>query len=61
MGKCKLWCATALTASALPCSFKDKEVQKDAKIVSYKVVDKASKPYVEVTIADEKKVRTLSS
>ena len=32
-------------------------MQKDAKMVSYKVVDKASKPYVEVTIADEKKVR----
>ncbi|EIE27137.1 binding protein 1 [Coccomyxa subellipsoidea C-169] len=35
--------------------FKDKEVQRDAKMVSYKVVDKAAKPYVEVTISDEKK------
>ena len=35
-------------------------MQKDAKMVSYKVVDKASKPYVEVTIADEKKVQHLS-
>lgn len=40
----------------LGCSFKDKEVQRDAKMVSYKVVDKAAKPYVEVTVADEKKV-----
>ena len=41
-------------------SYKDKEVQRDAKMVSYKVVDKVGKPYVEVTIADEKKVRTSS-
>ncbi len=38
------------------CSFKDKEVQRDAKMVSYKVVDKAAKPYVEVEISGEKKV-----
>ncbi|KAK9907432.1 hypothetical protein WJX75_003525 [Coccomyxa subellipsoidea] len=35
--------------------YKDKEVQRDAKMVSYKVVDKGTKPYVEVTISDEKK------
>ena len=38
------------------CSFKDKEVQRDAKMVSYKVVDKSAKPYVEVDVAGEKKV-----
>ncbi|BDA50878.1 Luminal-binding protein 5 [Coccomyxa sp. Obi] len=36
-------------------NFKDKEVQRDAKMVSYKVVDKAAKPYVEVDISGEKK------
>ncbi len=41
------------------CSFKDKEVQRDAKMVSYKVVDKAAKPYVEVEISGEKKVTGL--
>jgi heat shock protein 5 len=35
--------------------FSDKEVQRDAKMVSYKVVDKASKPYVSVDIAGETK------
>ncbi len=39
------------------CSFKDKEVQRDAKLVSYKIVDKGGKPYVEVNVKDEKKVR----
>ena len=34
-------------------------MQRDAKMVSYKVVDKGTKPYVEVTIADEKKVVLL--
>ena len=38
------------------CSFKDKEVQRDAKMVSYKVVDKETKPYIEVEISGEKKV-----
>jgi hypothetical protein len=42
------------------CSFKDKEVQRDAKMVSYKVVDKGAKPYVEVDVAGEKKVRFTS-
>ena len=41
--------------------FKDKEVQRDAKMVSYKVVDKASKPYVEVEVGGEKKVSKLST
>ncbi|CAL5223179.1 g5651 [Coccomyxa viridis] len=36
-------------------NFKDKEVQRDAKMVSYKVVDKSAKPYVEVDVAGEKK------
>ena len=40
-------------------SFKDKEVQRDAKMVSYKVVDKESKPNIEVEIGGEKKVRAL--
>ena len=41
------------------CRFKDKEVQRDAKMVSYKVVDKASKPYVEVEVGGEKKASFL--
>ena len=40
------------------CSFKDKEVQRDAKMVSYKVVDKEAKPYIEVEIGGEKKVQS---
>lgn len=40
------------------CRFKDKEVQRDAKMVSYKVVDKETKPYIEVEISGEKKVRS---
>ncbi|KAK9825136.1 hypothetical protein WJX81_002830 [Elliptochloris bilobata] len=36
--------------------FKDKEVQRDAKMVSYKVVDKDTKPNIEVEISGEKKV-----
>ena len=43
------------------CSFKDKEVQRDAKMVSYKVVDKSAKPYVEVDVAGDKKVCPLPS
>ena len=35
--------------------FADKEVQRDAKMVSYKVVDKTGKPYVSVDIAGEEK------
>lgn len=37
------------------CSFKDKEVQRDAKMVSYDVVDKKGKPNVQVEIGGEKK------
>ncbi|DBB16813.1 hypothetical protein WJX82_007315 [Trebouxia sp. C0006] len=37
-------------------NFKDKEVQRDAKMVSYDVVDKKGKPYVQVEIAGDKKV-----
>ncbi|KAK9833849.1 hypothetical protein WJX74_007814 [Apatococcus lobatus] len=36
-------------------SFKDKEVQRDAKLVAYKIVDKATKPYVEVEFKGETK------
>lgn len=38
------------------CSFKDKEVQRDAKMVPYKIVDKGGKPNVEVKVAGETKV-----
>ena len=37
-------------------SFKDKEVQRDAKMVPYKIIDKSSKPYVEVKVGGESKV-----
>ncbi len=43
--------------AGLCCRFTDKEVQRDAKLVSYDVVEKNTKPYVQVEIADEKKVR----
>ena len=36
-------------------SFKDKEVQRDSKMVSYDVVDKKGKPNVQVEIGGEKK------
>ena len=36
--------------------FKDKEVQKDAKMVPYKIIDKAGKPYVQVKVGSEEKV-----
>ena len=32
-------------------------MQRDAKLVSYDVVEKNTKPYVQVEIGDEKKVR----
>jgi heat shock protein 5 len=37
-------------------NFKDKEVQRDAKLVSYKIVEKGGKPYVSVNIGGEDKV-----
>ncbi len=37
-------------------SFMDKEVQRDAKLVSYDIVEKASKPYISVDIGGEVKV-----
>lgn len=37
-------------------NFKDKEVQRDSKLVSYDVVDKKGKPYVSVDVAGETKV-----
>ena len=47
----------ALTDVPPPCcSFKDKEVQRDSKLVSYDVVDKKGKPYVSVDVAGETKV-----
>jgi endoplasmic reticulum chaperone BiP len=36
--------------------FKDREVQRDMKMVSYKVVDKAGKPYISVKVGGEDKV-----
>ncbi|GFH08902.1 uncharacterized protein HaLaN_03944 [Haematococcus lacustris] len=36
--------------------FTDKEVQKDAKLVSYKIVDRSGKPYVDVSVQGESKV-----
>ena len=41
----------------MPCRFSDKEVQRDAKLVSYDVVEKNTKPYVQVQIGSENKVR----
>ena len=37
------------------CSFKDKEVQRDSKMVSYDVIDKKGKPNVQVEVKGEKK------
>ena len=39
------------------CSYKDKEVQRDSKMLPYKVVDKNGKPNVEVQVGGETKVR----
>ncbi|GAX73174.1 hypothetical protein CEUSTIGMA_g627.t1 [Chlamydomonas eustigma] len=36
-------------------SYGDKEVQRDKKLVSYNIVDKATKPYVQVTVNGESK------
>lgn len=35
--------------------FKDNEVQRDSKMVSYKIVDKTTKPYISVNVAGETK------
>jgi len=35
--------------------YSDKDVQKDKKLVSYNIVDKATKPYVEVSVGGESK------
>ena len=43
------------------CRYKDKEVQRDAKMVPYKVVDKSGKPYIQVKMGDEDKVRPSCS
>jgi hypothetical protein len=37
-------------------SYGDKEVQRDAKLVSYDIVDKAGKPYISVEVSGETKV-----
>jgi hypothetical protein len=37
--------------------FDEKDVQRDAKLMSYDIVDKAGKPYVSVNVGGEKKVR----
>ena len=66
-GSCQLWTSAstaapvdaqlALTDVPSPCcSFKDREVQRDSKLVSYDVVDKKGKPYVSVDVAGETKV-----
>ena len=51
---CLFW--NGPTDTLTNCSFKDKTVQRDAKMVSYGVVDKSAKPYVEVEVAGSKKV-----
>ena len=50
------WLMHAQPCPVPVCSYKDKSVQRDAKMVSYDVVDKAQKPYVEVDVAGQKKV-----
>jgi hypothetical protein len=54
--------STTLTRHAcghtgIACRFEDKEVQRDKKLMSYDIVDKAGKPMVQVDVAGEKKVR----
>ncbi len=44
---------------SIHCRFSDKEVQRDAKLVSYDIVDKDSKPYVQVDVAGSNKVRRV--
>lgn len=39
--------------------FDEKDVQRDAKLVSYDIVDRGSKPYVSVDVGGEKKVCVL--
>ncbi len=39
------------------CSYQDKEVQRDKKLVSFDIVDKSGKPYVSVEVNGENKVR----
>jgi heat shock protein 5 len=39
--------------------FEDKEVQRDKKLVSYDIVDKATKPYIKVKVNGEEKVREV--
>jgi hypothetical protein len=45
------------------CRYEDKEVQRDKKLVSYDIVNKATKPYIKVKVNGEEKVcdRSLSS
>ena len=41
------------------CSFDDPEVQRDIKLLTYKVVNKDGKPYIQVKVKREKKVFSL--
>lgn len=45
----------------ISCRFKDKEVQRDSKMVPYKIIDRAGKPYVEVKVGGENKVRSSTN
>jgi heat shock protein 5 len=46
-------CVTIVKAlSCAFCRFDDKEVQKDMKLVPYKIVNKDGKPYIQVKIKD---------
>ena len=40
--------------------FSDKEVQRDAKLVSYDIIEKNTKPYVQVQIGDDNKARATT-
>lgn len=52
---CRRLCSSSCKVSVCSCSFKDKEVQRDSKMVSYDVVDKKGKPNVQVEVGGEKK------
>lgn len=53
--------AIQLIFSLIMDSYMDKEVQRDKKLVSYAIVDKAGKPYISVDIAGENKVIKTST
>lgn len=54
--KVPFFCPLPPVNASFMCSFKDKEVQRDAKMVPYKIIDKSTKPYVEVKVGGENKV-----